>query len=176
MGKTTERQAPQRPEEAAMEPNAIETVNTFTPEAEATEAPAQDLDAILEAKLDAILAKAQKSAESIVAEATAKADEILSAAKRVEVANGGSPAPVVDASAAYMEELVSVKLFKDSERYKDDVFVAVNGEGCLIQRGKTVRIKRKFAEALKNSERQDVYAANIEDDLANAFANDENNK
>lgn len=56
---------------------------------------------------------------------------------------------------SYMDELVPVFLFKDNGKYKDDVFVSVNGESCLIQRGQTVMIKRKFAEVLDNSQRQD---------------------
>ena len=57
--------------------------------------------------------------------------------------------------AAYMEEYVDVKLFKDNDKYKDDVFVSVNGENCVIKRGERVRIKRKFAEVLDHSEHQD---------------------
>ena len=30
--------------------------------------------------------------------------------------------------------------------YKDNVFVAVNGESCVIMRGKKVKIKKKFAD------------------------------
>ena len=40
------------------------------------------------------------------------------------------------------EEYVSVRLFKDSGKYKDDLLVCVNGESCLIQRGVTVQVKR----------------------------------
>ncbi|MBQ1271465.1 MAG: hypothetical protein IIW34_08750 [Clostridia bacterium] len=61
----------------------------------------------------------------------------------------------------YLEEYVPVRLFKDKEKYSDDVFVAVNGEGCLIRRGETVMIKRKFAEVLEQSDRQDLYAAGL---------------
>ena len=57
--------------------------------------------------------------------------------------------------AARMEELVEIKLFKDNGKYKDDVFVAVNGENCVIKRGERVQIKRKFAEVLDHSEHQD---------------------
>lgn len=57
--------------------------------------------------------------------------------------------------AAYMEEYVEVKLFKDNDKYKDDVFVSVNGENCVIKRGERVKIKRKFAEVLDHSEHQD---------------------
>ncbi len=60
-----------------------------------------------------------------------------------------------------MEEYVPVKLFRDNDRYSQDVFVAVNGEGCLIKRGETVMIKRKFAEVLEQSDRQDMYAAGL---------------
>lgn len=53
------------------------------------------------------------------------------------------------------EELVTVQLFKDNGKYSEDLFVAVNGERILIQRGVPVQIKRKFAEVIENSQRQD---------------------
>lgn len=59
----------------------------------------------------------------------------------------------------YYNELVSVKLFKDNNKYKDDVFVAVNGVGMIVPRGKEVKIPRKYAVALRNSEAQDSFAA-----------------
>lgn len=62
-------------------------------------------------------------------------------------------------SKAYYNELVKVNLFKDNDRYKDDVFVAVNGVGMMVPRGKEVEIPRKYAEVLKNSEIQDGFAA-----------------
>ncbi|MBR2404356.1 MAG: hypothetical protein IKA95_01710 [Clostridia bacterium] len=60
---------------------------------------------------------------------------------------------------AYYDELVTIKLFKDNDRYKDDVFVAVNGVGMMVPRGKEVEIPRKYAVALQNSEAQDSFAA-----------------
>ena len=68
--------------------------------------------------------------------------------------------------AAYYSELVTVKLFKDNDKYKDDVFVAVNGVGMIVPRGKEVQIPRKYAIALKNSEAQDSFAAEYSADLA----------
>ena len=68
--------------------------------------------------------------------------------------------------AAYYNELVSVKLFKDNDKYKDDVFVAVNGVGMIVPRGKEVQIPRKYAIALKNSEAQDSFAAQHSMELA----------
>lgn len=58
----------------------------------------------------------------------------------------------------YYNELVKIKLFKDNSKYKDDVFVAVNGKGMIVPRGKEVEIPRKFAVALQNSEAQDSFA------------------
>lgn len=60
-----------------------------------------------------------------------------------------------------MEELVEVMLFKDNGKYKDDVFVAVNGQNCVVQRGKPVKIKRKFAEVLRQSMDQDASTAQL---------------
>ena len=54
-----------------------------------------------------------------------------------------------------MEEYVEIELFYDGEKYKDPVYVSVNGENCMIQRGQPVRIKRKFAEVVKAGEAQD---------------------
>ena len=51
-------------------------------------------------------------------------------------------------------ELVEVELFKDNDKYKDDVYVSVDGEHIQIKRGVKVKIKRKFAEVLANSEAQ----------------------
>jgi len=61
------------------------------------------------------------------------------------------------ANADFLEQYVEVKLFKDGKDYRDDVFVSVNGESCLIKRGETVRVKRKFALVLEQSEKQDAY-------------------
>lgn len=57
------------------------------------------------------------------------------------------------------EEYVEIELFQDGERYKDSLFVAVNGENCIIPRGKPVKVKRKFAEVIKNSIEQGNKAA-----------------
>lgn len=67
----------------------------------------------------------------------------------------------------YYNEKVTVKLFKDNNRYKDDVFVAVNGVGMLVPRGVEVKIPRKYAEALKNSEKQSSFAVEYQTKLQN---------
>ena len=72
-----------------------------------------------------------------------------------------APAPSPAPATSRDEELVPIRLFKDNERYKDDVFVAVNGERVQIRRGETVRIKRKFAQVLEQSMRQDTATARL---------------
>ena len=63
-------------------------------------------------------------------------------------------------SSDYYNELVEITLFKDAGKYKDNVFVAVNGVGMIVPRGKPVKIPRKYAIALKNSEAQDAFTQN----------------
>ena len=67
----------------------------------------------------------------------------------------------VSEAEAYLNEYVSVKLFRDNDRYKDDVYVAVNGQNCVVRRGEWVRIKRKFAMVLDQSEIQDMQTAEM---------------
>ena len=103
----------------------------------------------MQAQMAAMLAQAQKEREE--------------AARMLEEAKQLTDGKVVSAERADQieedrkrgEEPVEVKLFKDNGKYKDDVFVAVNGENCVIKRGERVQIKRKFAEVLDHSEHQD---------------------
>ena len=72
--------------------------------------------------------------------------------------NVNGSASVAD-TEAYLNEYVAVKLFRDNDRYRDDVYVAVNGHNCIIKRGEWVKIKRKFALVLDQSEIQDMKTA-----------------
>lgn len=53
---------------------------------------------------------------------------------------------------------VRIKLFRDNQNYSGDVFVAVNGESYLIQRGVTVEVPDYIAEVLETSQREDENA------------------
>lgn len=53
-----------------------------------------------------------------------------------------------------LTELVPVVLFKDADRYSDDVFVSVNCNNYLIKRGESVMVPRFIKEELDRSERQ----------------------
>nr|DAL16299.1 MAG TPA_asm: hypothetical protein [Caudoviricetes sp.] len=71
---------------------------------------------------------------------------------------------------ARLEEKVPARLFKDNDRYKDDVYVCVNGERLLIKRGENVEIPRKFALVLEQSAQQDTATANLIEQKSTAFA------
>jgi len=135
--------------------------------AENTEQPVQaiDMEAVKAAVAEAVAAEKEK----ILAEAKEQAAKILEAAKTQAAKTEDEKAAERAAELARGEELVTIRLFKDAKNYKDDVFVQVNGENCLIKRGETVQIKRKFAEALSLSDRQDLAAADLMTELSEQY-------
>lgn len=100
--------------------------------------------------------------KAMLEEAKAEAKRIVDEAK-ASVKGGRTPEEEAKRKEAIAkgEELVEVQLFKDGGKYQDDVFVSVNGENVVIKRGEKVKIKRKFAEVLENSMRQDVLVADM---------------
>ena len=75
----------------------------------------------------------------------------------------------VSSKRADENTLVEIELFRDNKDYKDNVFVAVNGESCVIARGRKVKIKKKFADVIENSMRQDIKTARLMDREADEF-------
>lgn len=75
-------------------------------------------------------------------------------------------------SKEWLNEKVPVRLFKDGDKYKDDVFVCVNGRSILIQRGKEVEIPRKFALVLEQSMAQDTKTADMIDAKSSEYASE----
>lgn len=59
------------------------------------------------------------------------------------------------------DEMVEIELFYDGERYKDDVFVQVNGKSVLIKRGEKVKVTKAVAEVIQNSLQQKAQAAEL---------------
>ena len=112
------------------------------------------------AQVEAMLAKAREEAAKIIADAKAVAGGQLTEEQK----------KAREENEAYYNELVGVKLFKDNNRYKDDVFVAVNGENCVIKRGERVMVKRKFAEVLDNSDLQDYETSKLIEKKSSEFA------
>ena len=120
----------------------------------------------MQAQIEAMLAetkKAKEEAEKLLAEAKASV-------------NGGKTEEQKKAEEkrkAYWNELVKVKLFKDNNKYKDDVYVSVNGENCVIKRGVEVEIKRKFAAVLDASDLQDYETSMLIEQKSNEYAKSE---
>ena len=67
------------------------------------------------------------------------------------------------------EEKYEIRLFKDNNKYKDDVFVGVNGKGYLIKRGQTVLVPASVKEVLENSMQQDEYTTMLIEAQASAY-------
>lgn len=115
-------------------------------------------------KSELTLEEVQAQMKAMLEEAKAEAAKIVEEARReagLKSAAEAKKAAEAAANSAYMEELVEVKLFKDNGKYKDDVYVGVNGENCVIKRGERVQVKRKFAEVLDNSDRQDYETSKL---------------
>ena len=106
-------------------------------------------------KLNDTIAAIRAEYEQILAEKEAE-NAILRGEKRIAAEKSRAEAKEYE---DYLNEYISVKLFKDNDRYKDDVYVAVNGQNCVIKRGEWVKIKRKFALVLDASEIQDMKTA-----------------
>ena len=84
----------------------------------------------------------KKAAENAVEEV--KAEEVKTEVK----------APKADAARK-----VKLRLFRDSNQYKDPLYAAVNGESYMIPRGVDVEVPYYIAEVIKNSEKEDQKTA-----------------
>ena len=73
------------------------------------------------------------------------------------------------AEAKTTEKMVKFHAFKDDGRYKDDIFVAVNGKRYQIKRGVDVMIPESVYEVLMNSQIQDQAAYRLMEEKANDF-------
>ena len=54
---------------------------------------------------------------------------------------------------------MKIKLFNDNSRYKEDLFVSVNGVNYKIRRGVEVEVPPEVAEVLEHSQMQDERTA-----------------
>lgn len=99
----------------------------------------------------------------------AELEKKVSAQQTAQVAQTDGVPPEILQREKYMQELVEIRLFKDNGKYKDDVFVAVNGQAFLIKRGETVKVPRYVKEVLDSSMRQDEYAAKYAEGMADKY-------
>lgn len=106
-----------------------------------------------------ILEKAKAEAAAILEKARAEAEAMLHP----------NQAP---AAASHGEKTVRIKLPKDNYRYRDDVFVGVNGKGWLIKRGIPVEVPESVAEVLEQSSLQDEATAMLIERESAKYEND----
>ena len=88
--------------------------------------------------------------------------------KQKDIAEAAKNA-AVRANEEYMQKPVTIKLFKDNGRYRDDVYVSVNDRSFLIKRGVEVTVPRFIEQALKNSLSQDEYVASLVEKLQSDY-------
>lgn len=89
-------------------------------------------------------------------------EEMIQKAKAEALAEyqaGAAGTPEEKKAAQEPEERVTIELFKDSDKYRDDLVVGVNGKYYQIQRGIPVSVPRSVAEVIANSKAQDSAAA-----------------
>lgn len=79
----------------------------------------------------------------------------MRAAAPVPAAVPGKKTPVHTRIPAE-QKMVEVNLFLDNDRYKDDVYVSLNGQRYNIPRGKPVMVPEGVKEILENSHKQDM--------------------
>ena len=75
---------------------------------------------------------------------TAAADAVENAVETVEKAEAKTEAKTEEKD----DGMVTIHLFKDDDRYAAPVFVGVNGDSYLIQRGIDVKVPKAVAEVL----------------------------
>ena len=76
-----------------------------------------------------------------VAEATEVKEEVAEATEvKEEVAEAKKTTKKTTKKTDPDWEPVKIQLFKDNDKYKDPVFVAINGKSWLIERGKEVTV------------------------------------
>lgn len=80
----------------------------------------------------------------------------------------------VEVSDDYLEELVEIMLFKDSDKYSDDLIVTHNGKNYQIKRGVKVMVPRKVQLVIEDSMKQAGLAADYEEEAQQQYKELEN--
>lgn len=104
-------------------------------------------------KKNAELEKKLEALDKISAEYKEKLEamsELDKSAETKALSNG----PLRDITRKKEDDYVELNLFKDGARYKDDVFVGINGTMCQIKRGVPVKVKRAYARIIGASENE----------------------
>ena len=117
--------------------------------------------------------KKNEELETMLNEETAEtADSADSTEAPEEAAEKANQKPKSETD--YLEELVEVMLFKDSDRYSDDVPVTLNGKTWLIKRGVKVMVPRKVKLVLDDAMKQGGIAADCDEEAQRQYKEFEN--
>ena len=90
-------------------------------------------------------------AQPMTADEKSEADRLAEQRKLEAIAN------------EWLEEPVTIQLFKDGKDYKDDLFISVNNKRWQIKRGLPVTVPRKVMLLIADSEIQSIKAAEYSD-------------
>lgn len=90
--------------------------------------------------------------------------EPMTAADKAEADRREAQAAEIAAANKWLEEPVTIQLFKDGKDYKDDLYVSVNNKRWQIKRGVPVTVPRKVSLQVADSEIQSIRAAEYSDE------------
>ena len=96
-------------------------------------------------------------AQPMTADEKSEADRLAEQRKLEAIAND------------WLEEPVTIQLFKDGKDYKDDLFISVNNKRWQIKRGLPVTVPRKVMLLIADSEIQSIKAAEYSDQKQNEY-------
>ena len=96
-------------------------------------------------------------AQPMTADEKSEADRLAEQRKLEAIAN------------EWLEEPVTIQLFKDGKDYKDDLFISVNNKRWQIKRGLPVTVPRKVMLLIADSEIQSIKAAEYSDQKQNEY-------
>lgn len=119
----------------------------------------------LEAWREQVMKEAKDQA---LAAAREEVTKLMASSRESEIAKAAEPP--TQSMDDYMEEKVTIQLYYDGDKYKDDLFVAVNGRSFQIQRGIDVQVPRFVAMVIEQQRSQDMAAAKMEKRLSENFA------
>lgn len=86
-------------------------------------------------------------------------------AEKKNEAPTGTQAPIED------DGMVEIELYRDNDKYKNDVTVIVNGKVYQVKRGEKVKVPKAVAEVLDNAKAQRNFASRTIDRLSDKSQN-----
>lgn len=119
--------------------------------------------------MDKVRAELDAEVQKILEMAKEEAAEIVAGAKKAKEEDIPVETTAQKAERERMKEMVEIKLFKDNDRYQDDLFVGYNGTGYIVKRGIPVKVPRAVAQIISDSETQQDAAVSMITELTEDF-------